>query len=199
MAEVELPRGVAVLSIDTELAWGEAHRRSRRRRRRTTAPRTGRSIEESSTGLTRHEIPATWALVGHLLLDNAPPTTAPAPRGCCGRATPGSAGRLVRRRPVLDPRRRADVYRRDLVTAFAAARSTQEMGRCHSYAHLIADEPGCGRGGVRLGPRRLPRGGHAEDSSSSGCVRVPRTRSITWTGWVSMGSAASTAGRRQRR
>ena len=61
-------RAAAVISIDTELAWGEAHRRD--------GTRAGHryEIEREVIGsildlFERHGISATWAVVGHLFLD----------------------------------------------------------------------------------------------------------------------------------
>ena len=140
MTPVELDRGVAVVSIDTELAWGEAHYRD--------GPARDYSNERPVIGeildvLARHEIPATWAIVGHLLLDRCEPAG--------GRPHPDVV------RPVyswlsgdwfdVDPcstRAAAPAfYGRDIVDAIRSSPVRHEIG-CHSFSHLIAGDAGCG-------------------------------------------------------
>ena len=63
-----LDRGVAVISIDTELAWGEAHRRGGD----TAGHDYGAErpiIDQMLAMFARYELSATWAVVGHLFLD----------------------------------------------------------------------------------------------------------------------------------
>src|SRR5262245_21258700 len=63
-----MKRGVAVVSIDTELAWGDSHRRDGASGR--TYDREREIVTRLLDVLTRYEIPATWAVVGHLFLDH---------------------------------------------------------------------------------------------------------------------------------
>ena len=65
---VTLDRGVAVISIDTELAWGEAHRRGGDPAGHDY--RAERQVIDQMLAMFAHyEISATWAVVGHLFLD----------------------------------------------------------------------------------------------------------------------------------
>jgi len=61
--------GTFVLSLDTELAWGTMDREGFRTYR-GHLERTRQNIESLLTLLGRYDIPATWAFVGHLLLDS---------------------------------------------------------------------------------------------------------------------------------
>jgi peptidoglycan/xylan/chitin deacetylase (PgdA/CDA1 family) len=67
-----LERGVFVLSFDVELAWGEIHRTASGRVgvERLLAARA--NLEPLLGLLDRHAIPATFAVVGHLMLDRCP-------------------------------------------------------------------------------------------------------------------------------
>jgi peptidoglycan/xylan/chitin deacetylase (PgdA/CDA1 family) len=135
-------RGVVVVSIDTELAWGNAHRRP--------APPIDAAAERAAIGaalevLDRHEIPATWAVVGHLFLD-----------GC--QAVGGRSHPEIIRPTGWDGRDAADDwfsidpagsaadhpghYGPDVVGAIAACGTAQEIGS-HSFSHMDAGDPRC--------------------------------------------------------
>ena len=68
-AEHDLERGVTVVSIDTEMAWGAAHRRG------ADAPAGDYSGEHDVIDrilgvFAEHRGRATWAIVGHLFLEH---------------------------------------------------------------------------------------------------------------------------------
>ncbi len=124
------------MSIDTELAWGDAGR---------PAGATGRAydterlvIGQILDVLARHRIPATWAVVGHLFLDQCQPVD--------GRVHPE-----IERPPAapdwfaIDPcSTLADApsyYGSDIVAAIAACPVEQEIG-CHSFSHVVATDCG---------------------------------------------------------
>ena len=137
-----LERGAFVISIDTEMAWGEAHRRDG-----SAGGHDFASEREVIDGIlavfARHGIPATWAIVGHLFLDACE-------RGPDGRAHPEAA------RPDyawlegdwfdIDPCSGVDDapywYGPDIVAAIAGCPTPQEVG-CHSFSHVIVDDPAC--------------------------------------------------------
>ena len=92
---------------------------------------------------TRYEIAATWAVVGHLLLDQC--------------AANGGRPHVDIVRPSyswldgdwydIDPcstlAEAPAFYGRDIVAAIAGCGVAQEIG-CHSFSHLIVADPGCG-------------------------------------------------------
>jgi peptidoglycan/xylan/chitin deacetylase (PgdA/CDA1 family) len=140
---VELPRGAFVMSIDTELAWGEAHRRDGTQgRHRLDAERE--VIDAMLDLFARYDIAATWAIVGHLFLD------------ACGDDGGGAHPELVPPDyPWLDePWLAVDPcstlaeaphwYGRDIVDAILACPVAQEIGS-HSFSHVIVDDPACTR------------------------------------------------------
>jgi peptidoglycan/xylan/chitin deacetylase (PgdA/CDA1 family) len=148
-AVAALDRGAMVVSIDTELAWGLAHRRGADGRLADLGAESGhlgreREVVAAILDLfARFEIHGTWAVVGHLFLD---------------RCRPGPGGRrhpeIVR--PAypwlegdwfdIDPGTSRDddpfFYAPDIVDLVAACPVEQEIAS-HGFSHVIAGEAGC--------------------------------------------------------
>lgn len=136
-----LDRGVCVLSIDTELAWGEAHRRDGSGgRHRYDAERP--VIDRMLALFARYEIPATWAVVGHLFLD----ACADDGRGPHPDLTMPDYDWLDAEWLAVDPCTSLpdapSWYGRDIVDAILACPVPQEVGS-HSFSHVIVDDPAC--------------------------------------------------------
>jgi peptidoglycan/xylan/chitin deacetylase (PgdA/CDA1 family) len=139
---VALARGAFVVSVDTEMAWGDAHRRH--------GPGSGhrfdderRCVERALGVFERHGIAATWAVVGHLFLDHCT-------RGDDGRPHPDLA------RPAypwldgddwfdIDPCTTLDEapfhYGRDMVEQIRACAVPQEVA-CHGFSHVMIGDEG---------------------------------------------------------
>ena len=138
---VPLDAGACVISIDTELAWGMAHRRdgsAARHRFEDEREVVDRILEL----FARYEIPATWAIVGHLFLDRCE---------CDGdRPHP----ELVTPRyawldedwlaidPCSDLERAPFWYGRDIVDAIVSCPVPQEVAS-HGFTHVVVDDPAC--------------------------------------------------------
>lgn len=144
-------RGACVISIDTELAWGGAHRRD------GTGAAAGFDREREVIArmlelFARYEVPATWAVVGHLFLDR------------CGAGPPAGTGDgggdlphpEVQRPaytwlngdwfdidPCSDVAAAPDYYGRDIVEQILSCAHPQEVAS-HSFAHMLMDDPACG-------------------------------------------------------
>ena len=119
--------GTVVLSIDAELGWGfhdlQQPPRERVENGRRGWPRLLSILEE-------YEVPATWAVVGHLMLDRCDRThaTHPAPDGWFERER-------------TDWRDRSDLrFAPDLVRATLESPVTHELG-CHSFSHVLFGSP----------------------------------------------------------
>ena len=131
-----LDRGAFVVSIDTELAWGEAHKRDG-----SVAGHHFEREREVVEGIldvfARYDISATWAVVGHLFLDR-----------CEGHPDlPGPAydwldGDWLDIDPCADVDAAPWYYGRDIVERLTACPVHQEVGS-HSFSHVIVDDPGC--------------------------------------------------------
>jgi hypothetical protein len=138
-----LQKGVFLLSIDTELAWGSVHNGAfpgRMGHYQKTRDVIRRLLELQE----RYEIRATWAIVGHLFLDQCraedgvkhPEITRPAYQWFAGDwfdADPGSDAET-------DP----FWYGPDIVQQVQDCKAPQEIG-CHGFSHMIVGDPGCSR------------------------------------------------------
>lgn len=136
-----------MMSIDTELAWSAIHH-DRISPDLLTADRAAaeRDIVDGLLGLfARRDVSATWAVVGHLFLDQCRPDH--------GRAHPeiGRPDYAWLDHDWFEPDPGSDVasdpmwYGPDLVEMIRRATPAQEIGS-HSFSHLIVGEPGCGQG-----------------------------------------------------
>jgi len=122
-----------VLSIDLELAWGEFYRRpvdlERMEAARAALPRLLRLLE-------RHAVPATFAVVGHLLLE-----------GCDGHPEmprPNISwrpGDWYAGDPHTDEQRAPAWYAPSLVRRIASAAPGHDVG-AHGFSHVPFDDPG---------------------------------------------------------
>lgn len=119
--------GSVVFSLDAELGWG-FHDHEDPPADRVAAGRTGwRTLLDT---FERHGVPATWAVVGHLLLEDCDGVHAdhPSPDGWFARERGA-----WRDRPDLR-------FGVDLVEAVAEADVDHEIG-CHSFSHVLFDDP----------------------------------------------------------
>lgn len=161
-------RGAFALSIDTELAWGSFDRADRNAR--FALEHRSRDVIRALLELfARYQIPATWAIVGHLFLDE------------CGRVDGRAHPELPRPRYrwyphdwyELDPggpaRPDSLWFAPDLVASIVAATPRQEIAS-HSFSHLVYGDPGC--------PANVA------DADLSACVAAAAARGIRMTSFV---------------
>jgi peptidoglycan/xylan/chitin deacetylase (PgdA/CDA1 family) len=198
--------GFFVLSFDFELVWGtlDLHGPDRFRRRYEierflVIDRLLRLIEE-------FQVPATWFVIGHLLLDR------------CGERAGAKHPEIVRPHHGWargdwfdhDPGGTEEMsplfFGRSLVEKIRACHTPQEIG-CHSFSHIIFGDPGCSREaaasdlaacvrvaarlGLELRSFAFPRNrvGHLDLLASNGfrCYRGPDARwyaGPVWPVWV---------------
>ena len=135
-----LDLGACVISIDTELAWGEAHRRDGTRGRQFDGERE--VIAAVLAMFARYDISATWAMVGHLFLDACERDG----RGPHPELVPPDYEWLDADWLEVDPCSNLETdpfwYGRDIVDIILACPVRQEIG-CHSFTHVIVDDPAC--------------------------------------------------------
>lgn len=137
--------GTFVLSLDKELVWGSFDHTSDETFARQN-PDTRGMCRRLLDLLDEYEIPATWAVVGHLFLRSCE-------RGADGRPHP----EIVRPRHAFykgedwlerDPcsnREHAPLwYGDDILDDILARRTRHEIG-CHSFTHMVYGDPGCSR------------------------------------------------------
>jgi peptidoglycan/xylan/chitin deacetylase (PgdA/CDA1 family) len=142
-AETSLERGVFMISIDTELAWGCFDRADREERWRLEE-RSREVIRRLLELFERYSISATWAVVGHLFLSSCD--------HCEGRTHPEVArpqhdwlpgdwfqydpGTCVERDPLW--------YAPDVIEQLQQGSPEQEIAS-HSFSHLLFADRGCSR------------------------------------------------------
>ena len=119
--------GSVVLSIDAELGWGH-HDLDSPPTDRVEAGRSG--WRASLDVLDEHDVPATWAVVGHLFLQD-----------CDGRhdGYPTPDGWFARERGEWADRRDLR-FAPNLVDAVADADADHEIG-CHTFSHVECGDP----------------------------------------------------------
>ncbi len=138
-----LQKGSFVLSIDTEMAWGSVHNGSFVSRW-GHYEKTREAISRLLDLMERYEIRATWAVVGHLFLDQC-------------RADAGlKHGEITRPEyewfngdwfdadPCGHTEKDPFWYGPDIVRQIKDCRVPQEIGS-HGFSHMIMGDPGCTR------------------------------------------------------
>lgn len=139
--EIKLAKGVFLLSLDLELAWGSVHGGNFNRRRKlfeSTRPCITRLLKL----LEVYKIQATWAVVGHLFLNECKPE--------------GGIKHPEIIRPnyrwftkdwyYSDPCSNLEEaplwYGRDIIEQIISCPVKQEIG-CHTFSHIRVGEKGC--------------------------------------------------------
>jgi peptidoglycan/xylan/chitin deacetylase (PgdA/CDA1 family) len=134
--------GVFTLSLDFELLWGTRDLFGIEGFRRACEIEREQVFDRLLALLERHEIPATWCIVGHLFLDRCSghPQIVPPRHAWCAD--------WFQHDPCSDETRQPLFYGRSLVEKIRSARVPQEIGS-HSFSHVIFDDPGCSRDTAR--------------------------------------------------
>jgi peptidoglycan/xylan/chitin deacetylase (PgdA/CDA1 family) len=135
---VRLDRGVFMLTLDFELAWGTAWRAGYRQYYHSLV-KTRMIVDRLLLLLETYQISATWATVGHLFLDSCTAVDGvkhpemPRPHYPCMRTEWYS----------WDPATNIDDaplwYGRDMIDRLQAARPAQEIG-CHTFSHIVMSD-----------------------------------------------------------
>lgn len=162
--------GTFALTFDTELIWGTFDRLPPTAFDRTY-PGVRHVIAKVLRLLDAYEIPATWAVVGHLFLEG------------CTRCDDGIAHAELPTRPAVswwaddwyardpctDVTRDPLWYGPDVLDAIQGARTRHEIG-CHSFGHAPYGNPAMTRAAV--------------DADLDACVRVAAARGIVLRSFV---------------
>ena len=143
-------KGTFMLGIDVELAWGLAYRRKIDLSEITRMSINVRSALDDVLDLfERFQIPATWSIVGHLILDHCnrgkerelPHPDMPRPNYSWLKDD------WYRYDPCTDLQRDPAWYGKDIVDRIVEyvkeSKVPHEIG-CHSFSHQHFGDPGCG-------------------------------------------------------
>ncbi len=138
-----LQRGVFILSLDTELAWGSAHG-GNLPQREALFQQTRNCIGRLLKLLEEYQIQATWALVGHLFLEHCQPVNGVKHPEIVRPQYPWFPDDWF----LPDPCSRLEDapiwYGSDIVQQIINCKVNQEIG-CHTFSHVRIGEPGCSR------------------------------------------------------
>jgi peptidoglycan/xylan/chitin deacetylase (PgdA/CDA1 family) len=156
-------RASFVLSLDTELMWGSFHRMSPAQFE-AGYPDVRGVIRAVLSLLDRYEVPATWAVVGHLFLEDCE-------RGSSGLAHAGMihpkqswwSADWYEKDPCTDRERDHLWYGPDILDMIQGASTAQEIGS-HSFAHPHFGDPEMSR--------------EAAASDLDACIDAARDRGI---------------------
>lgn len=176
--------GSVVVSLDAELGWG-FHDMARPPTSRIEAARE--SWERLRTLFDEHDVPATWAIVGHLFLDDCDGKHAdhPTPEGWFERERSSWSDR-----PDLR-------FAPDLVRRLLDAPTDHEIGS-HTFSHVLFDDPGTTREIARAELERSVELAEAWDLSLSSFIYprngVAHRRQLAATGFSAYRGRAPTPG-----
>ena len=164
----KLEKGAFVLSIDTELAWGMIHRRG------VDANRLYyESAREAVAGMLalceKYEIRATWATVGHLMMDSCDKSDGTVHPEIVRPDYQWFKGDWFDQDPVSDIESDPIWYGSDIVESIQACSVPQEIGS-HSFSHVSFDDPGCSV--------------ETADSELRECVRIAESKGISLKSFV---------------
>lgn len=137
---VPLDRGAFVISIDTEMAWGLNHRRGEHYRYDAEREHLARLLDL----FDRYGIPATWAVVGHLMLDGCSPVDGVKHPEIVRPTYDWYEGDWFDDDPCTDAAMAPTWYAPQLVEEIASRSAEHEIAT-HGFSHIVAGDPGCSR------------------------------------------------------
>lgn len=196
--------GRFVLSFDTELLWGTVDLFGPSRFGAQCETERAVVIDRLLELLARFDVPATWFMVGHLLLESCdskhPEIVRPRHSWVTGDWFDHDPGGNEATAPLF--------FGRSLVERIRACPTVQEIG-CHSFSHVIFGDSGCSHEaadsdlaaaaraaeslGIRFRSFAFPRNsvGHLELLARHGftCYRGPEPRWYSrWPTWIRRGA-----------
>jgi len=144
-AKMRYTRGIFLLDIEVELAWGFMHGRFDKDRMTRASNIVRENLDEILSLLGKYQIPVTWGVLGHVALDHC--ECANLPHSEMPRA---SYHWLKGDWFELDPCATLDdepaFYGKDIVDRvvdFASKSTVTHDIACHSFSHQLFGDPGC--------------------------------------------------------
>ena len=134
--------GYFTVSFDFELIWGTLDKLGVNGFGRACTVEREVVIDRLLALLAKYEIPATWFVVGHLMLDRCDPAARPKHPGVVRPRHAWSPGDWFDRDPGGDETSAPLFFARSLIEKIRACSPAQEIG-CHSFSHVIFGDPGC--------------------------------------------------------
>jgi peptidoglycan/xylan/chitin deacetylase (PgdA/CDA1 family) len=138
--QATLQKGAFVISIDTELAWGMVHRRGVEENAYAYA-RTREAVGALLRLMERYEIRATWAVVGHLMLESCSPVNGVKHPEVPRPSYSWFEGDWFDQDPATDRAKDPFWYGPEIVDMISGCKVPQEIG-CHTFSHMLVGDPG---------------------------------------------------------
>lgn len=138
----DMKKGVFVLSLDTELAWGCCFDKSKLKQNTPYFIKARENISALLNLLERYNISATWAVVGHLFLSSCQPVNGVKHPEIVRPKYSWFHGDWFDCDPCSSIESDPVWYGRDIVETIKNCKIPQEIG-CHTFSHIIVDDPGC--------------------------------------------------------
>ncbi|MDH3680061.1 MAG: polysaccharide deacetylase family protein [Acidimicrobiia bacterium] len=135
-----MDRAAFIISIDTEMAWGLVHRPDREYRYDSERPDLRRLLTLFDT----YDIPATWAVVGHLMLDGCEAIDGVKHPEIVRPSYEWFDGDWFDEDPCSNLDDAPTWYAADLIDEIRSATTAHEIGS-HGFSHMIIGDPGCSR------------------------------------------------------
>ena len=138
-----LERGTFVLSLDTELGWGLAHYGKQKIAKREAQCQQARPcISRLLKLLEKYEVHATWAVVGHLFLEECHPLNGVKHPEIIRPTYTWFPGDWFDPDPCTRLEDASSWYGRDIIQQILSCKVSQEIG-CHTFSHIRVGDPGC--------------------------------------------------------
>ncbi|MFQ5826526.1 MAG: hypothetical protein ACE5IA_04120 [Dehalococcoidia bacterium] len=134
-------RGVFLLSIDTELAWGSVHNGGYRHYE-AQYQECREVVVRLLELMERYEIEATWAVVGHLFLSQCQAIGGIKHPEIVRPSYTRHKGDWFAPDPCADLESAPLWYGVDIVRRILNCRVPQEIG-CHTFSHIVVGDTGC--------------------------------------------------------
>jgi len=141
---LELEKGVFTISIDFELIWGTLDLFGREGFRGACELERKVVIDRLLDLFVEYDIPATWCVLGHLLLDHCIAEKGLKHPGIVRPSHSWCEGDWFDNDPCGNEETAPLFFGRTLVEKIRACSVPQEIG-CHSFSHVIFGDPGCSR------------------------------------------------------
>jgi len=141
-------KGVFLLDIEVELAWGIIDKRIDRKSLRNASEKVRKYLDNILFLLNRYTIPATWGIVGHLMLSrcestsNMPHPEMPRP------SYAWMARDWYENDPCKTLAEEPAFYGKDIVdkiVEYTGKKQNPEDIACHSFSHQLFGDVGCTR------------------------------------------------------
>lgn len=147
-SEAILPKGIFVLSLDTELCWGVVDKPEQLKNNIKYYEQARNCIEKILILLEKYNISATWAIVGHLFLQECNSTEEQKHLEIPRSTYPWYAKDWFEESPCTNDKEEPLWYGQDIIKKIINCKVYQEIG-CHSFAHIPYGDKNTKRAAVR--------------------------------------------------